>query len=171
MGNQIKHRRLFRLTTSWMLAIVLAGGGIPAPALQELTATRTARADEIEEVPPLEVDEQNTSNVITEEAETSESEEPIIVPATEDDDERILTTQDGDEDEPSISFEGDVPNCLVVTDANDSVDLTLSTQNVEGLNIRWTVGLCVVDDWVNGHVFVEGREYSVDQTTNTLTLN
>ncbi len=171
MGNQIKHRRLFRLTTSWMLAIVLAGGGIPAPALQELTTTRTARADEIEEVPPLEVDEQNTSNVITEEDETSESKDSIPVPATEDDAERILTAQNGNEDEPSISFEGDAPNCLVVTDASDSVDLTLSTQNVEGLNIRWTIGLCVVDDWVDGHVFVEGREYSVDQSTNTLTLN
>ncbi|MBR3160752.1 MAG: hypothetical protein IKF14_16825 [Atopobiaceae bacterium] len=203
MGNQIKHRRLFRLATSWLLAVVLTGGSMPVPALQELFGTATAYAEEQQsKESTLEVDEKDSSqdsarenvvgesqqdqndvptilevsnpaekDAITEEDETSESEEPIMVLATEGDAERILTTQNGSEDDPSISFEGDVPNCLVVTDASDSVDLTLSTLNTQGLNIRWTVGLCVVDDWVNEHIFVENREYSVDQLTNTITLN
>ncbi|MBR3315995.1 MAG: hypothetical protein IKG18_17885 [Atopobiaceae bacterium] len=203
MGNQIKHRRLFRLATSWLLAFVLTGGSMPVPALQELFGTATAYAEEQQsKESTLEAVEKDSSqdsareivigesqqdqddaptilgvsnptekDAITEEDEIPESEEPIMVLATEGDAERISTTQNGSEDDPSISFEGDVPNCLVVTDASDSVDLTLSTLNTQGLNIRWTVGLCVVDDWVNGHIFVENREYSVDQLTNTITLN
>ncbi|MBR3313920.1 MAG: hypothetical protein IKG18_07250 [Atopobiaceae bacterium] len=172
MGNHIKRRRPFRLATSWMLAVVLAGGGVPAFALQELVKTATAYAEEQQpEESALEVAEKNSPNDSAREAEAEKSQQnkdavPAVVEASSPTEEEGIS----EEDEPSISFEADVPDYLMVTDASDSVDLALSTQNMQGLNIKWTVGLCVGDEWVSEHIFAENREYSVDQSTNTITL-
>ena len=195
MSNHIKRWRPFRLATSWILAIVLAGGGVPVSALQELFGTATAYAEEQQpEGSALEVDEKSTPKDYTREGEAEESRQdkddvPAVVEASDPTEKDTI----GEEDEPSTSFEDDVPTCLVETnlramsyeihfdgapdrfvagDEQSTEELHLdwdSIMGIPGLQIVYTVGTWDGNDWT--HRFTEGTEYTVDHYRNIITLN
>ncbi len=175
MTKREHRKRRYLQIVSWVLAAAMVINSWPAPALQELLGPTKAWAEE-EAVAVDNADSEGEELTAQAPAETpaDQTEETKDELLTQDEAANIEleaseTELEAQDDYGDIWFEGGDPDPLVVVDANSTAQLTLNTDSITPeATIEWTVGLCVDDEWVPGHVFTKGKEYTISGNTITL---